>query len=35
MKYANRLTDNELKNILVSLAKDYYGMNDFGGNFND
>lgn len=32
MKYANRLTDNELKFILVSLAKDYYGMNDLDGD---
>lgn len=32
MKYANRLTDKELKNILVSLAKDYYGMNNLAGD---
>lgn len=32
MKYANQLTDNELKNILVSLAKDYYGMNNLDGD---
>lgn len=32
MKYANRLTDKELKNILVSLAKDYYGMNNLDGD---
>ena len=32
MKYVNRLTDNELKNILISLAKDYYGMNNLDGD---
>lgn len=32
MKYANRLTNKELKNILVSLAKDYYGMNNLDGD---
>ena len=32
LKYANRLTDNELKNILISLAKDYYGMNNLDGD---
>ena len=31
MKYANRLTDNELKFILISLAKDYYGMDNLDG----
>lgn len=32
MKYVNKLTDNELKNILISLAKDYYGMNNLDGD---
>lgn len=32
MKYVNKLTDNELKNILISLAKDYYGMSNLDGN---
>lgn len=29
MKYAKQLTDNELKDLLVYLAKHYYGANSF------
>lgn len=32
LKYANRLTNYELKNILISLAKDYCGMNNLDGD---
>ena len=32
MKYANKLTDKELKNILISLAKDYHGMSNLDGD---
>ena len=32
MKYVNKLTDNELKNLFVSLVKKYYGA---GNYYND
>lgn len=32
MKYVNRLTDNELKDMFVYLVKKYYGANNF---YND
>ena len=32
MKYVNQLTDNELKDLFVSLVKKYYGADDY---YND
>lgn len=32
MKYVNKLTDNELKNLFVSLVKKYYGADNY---YND
>lgn len=33
MKYAKQLTDNELKDLLVYLAKHYYGANSFDNDY--